>query len=83
MGRWMDEAARNNSLGYAICEIQWDRGCTGRAVDGHEPLTRARLGSILDRSNVLLTCRYCHSSVHANPAEALDRGYLKSSWDGA
>lgn len=80
MAKWMDEASRQNSLGYAICEIQWDRGCTGRAVDGHEPLTRARGGSILDRQNVLLTCRYCHDKVHANPELALQRGFLRSSW---
>lgn len=61
------------------CEIVWDDRCEGTAVDPHEPLTRARGGSITDRANVVLGCRYCHDQVHAHPAEALERGLLRSS----
>ncbi len=78
---WLEESANQpgNSVGFALCEIAWDRGCWGRATHGHEPLTRKRGGSVTDRGNVLLTCLHCHEAVHANPQEAEARGFLKPS----
>lgn len=58
------------------CQIRWDRDCQGRAVDVHEPLTRARLGSVTDRANCVTTCRHCHDQVHNHPAAARERGWL-------
>lgn len=67
-----------NMLGFPLCEVGWDRGCTGRAIEGHERILRSRGGSITDRRNVLLTCRYCHDMIHANPREATKRGFMAS-----
>lgn len=59
------------------CEAAWDSTCTLRSVDVHEPLSRARGGSILDEANALAVCRRCHGQIHANPAESERRGLLR------
>tara|TARA_B100001250_G_scaffold304926_1_gene266872 strand:- start:6195 stop:6602 length:408 start_codon:yes stop_codon:yes gene_type:complete len=51
--------------------------CDGRAVDIHEPLTRARGGSILDVENTMAVCRACHTWIHDNPEAATKLGLLK------
>lgn len=56
------------------CEVRWDDGCQGRAVDVDEILSRGRGGSILDPANLQTTCRHCHNRKHAEPNEAVDRG---------
>lgn len=61
------------------CEIRWDEGCTGRAVDVDEVLSRGRGGDYLDPENCQTTCRYCHDKKHTEPAEALDRGVAAAS----
>lgn len=83
--QWVRESedAPGNYLGYAPCEIQWDRKCQGRAVEGHEPILRSRGGSTVDRANVLLTCRHCHDAVHHYPSEATSRGFMRSASDPA
>jgi hypothetical protein len=53
--------------------------CDGRAVDIHEPLTRARGGSILDPKNTMAVCRSCHTWIHDNPENATKLGLLKRS----
>lgn len=58
------------------CEVLAE-GCTGRAVDVHEPLTRARGGSIVDPDNMVAVCRVCHDWIHANPVEATELGWLR------
>ena len=55
--------------------------CGGYSVDVHEPLTRARGGSIVDEYNTVSLCRRCHDWIHAHPAEALSVGLLRNSWD--
>ena len=65
---------------HPICEIRWDQGCWYKANEVHEPLTRARGGSILSEENSLAVCRYCHVETHAHPAEATERGFLRSRW---
>ena len=52
--------------------------CGAKAEEPHEPLTRARGGSILDRKNVVLLCHLCHRWVHAHPAQAKAEGFLQS-----
>lgn len=54
--------------------------CYGRATDIHEPLTRARGGSITDVENTISVCRRCHDWIHAHPEIATDLGLLKHSW---
>lgn len=56
-------------------------GCNRFADDGHEPLTRARGGSITDPDNVVLLCRPCHDELSEEPAWAYDLGLLRHSWD--
>ena len=52
--------------------------CQGRSVELHEPLTRARGGSILDPDNTVAVCRNCHRWIHDNPRSATELGLLKS-----
>ena len=53
--------------------------CRRRAVDIHEPLTRARGGSILDPANTVAVCRTCHDWIHTHPKSATRLGLLKGS----
>jgi len=53
--------------------------CRRRAVDIHEPLTRARGGSILDPANTVAVCRACHDWIHRHPESATRLGLLKGS----
>ena len=53
--------------------------CRRRAVDIHEPLTRARGGSILDPANTVAVCRGCHDWIHTHPESATRLGLLKGS----
>ncbi|WP_256789012.1 HNH endonuclease [Frankia sp. AvcI1] len=57
--------------------------CGGRAVDGHERLTRARGGSITDERNIVLLCRAHHDWVGAHPIDAERLSLLAHSWDNA
>ncbi len=52
--------------------------CAGLAVDLHEPLTRARGGSILDPVNTVAVCRSCHDWIHTHPKAAAEVGLLRS-----
>lgn len=57
------------------CAIRWDEHCEGRATEVDERLSRAAGGSILDPANCQVTCRSCHQAKHANPREAVERGF--------
>jgi len=63
---------------YPWCQVPW---CDRRSLDIHEPLTRARGGSILDPANCVAVCRLHHDLIHAEPQWAYDEGLLKHSWD--
>lgn len=63
--------------GDPLCE----RCGSSYATDVHEIKTRARGGSITDRDNLALLCRYCHSFITQNPAQGKAEGFLKNSWD--
>jgi len=59
------------------CEVPW---CTLLADDPHEPLTRARGGSIVDLGNIRLICRMHHREIHdTEPPWAYELGFLKHS----
>jgi anti-sigma factor RsiW len=55
-------------------------GCTRTAVDVHERLSRARGGSILDRSIFVALCRACHTYITEHPAWAEAEGWALPSW---
>lgn len=61
----------------AVCEVPW---CTATATDPHEPLTRARGGGILDRSNIRKVCD-SHNLLFASAEEPwmYQLGFLKHS----
>lgn len=65
---------------FAWEKFRTDR-CQKRSTDIHEPLTRARGGSIVDLDNTVAVCRRCHDWIHAHPDEATSLGLLKHSWD--
>lgn len=60
--------------------------CGGWADDVHEPLTRARGGSITDPGNAEALCRPCHEVITFRPESELgwayDLGLIVHSWDG-
>ena len=62
-------------------------GCGRMADDLHEPLTRARGGSVSDPANARPLCRACHDEVTFAPESELgwayECGLLVHSWDGA
>lgn len=63
------------------CEVP---GCTRRADDAHEVLTRARGGSITDPANIRLVCRPHHDEItFREPAWAYKYGFLRHSWEVA
>jgi hypothetical protein len=56
--------------------------CTRLADDIHEPLTRARGGSITDPTNMAPLCRPCHTEItDEQPEWAYEVGLLVHSWD--
>lgn len=56
-------------------------GCASEATDPHEPLTRARGGSVTDPHNIVGLCRLHHNEIHLEPDWAYDLGLLRHSWD--
>jgi len=59
--------------------------CHRRADDLHEPLSRARGGSITDEANAIPLARECHDEITFKPESELgwayDLGLLVHSWD--
>lgn len=61
------------------CEVP---DCDRRSTDVHEPLTRARGGSILDETNCRAVCAEHHREIHERqPDWAYELGFLRRSWD--
>jgi hypothetical protein len=58
--------------------------CGRWADDVHEPLTRARGGSISDPENAVVPCRACHDAITFSPESELvwayEAGLLVHSW---
>jgi hypothetical protein len=59
------------------CEVQLPGLCAGRAVDGHERLSRARGGDHLHPD--VAVCRPCHDHITQNPTWAEDNGWALPS----
>jgi hypothetical protein len=55
--------------------------CSRRADDVHEPLTRARGGSVTDPGNATSPCRPCHDALGKEPSWGYKLGLLRHSWD--
>lgn len=66
------------------CYVPW---CPLPADDVHEPLTRARGGSITDPANARPLCRGHHDEITFRPESELQWAYdlqlLIHSWDAA
>jgi len=59
------------------CAVPW---CPSMADDLHEPLTRARGGSITDKANVVPACRGHNDELTLEPKWGYDLGLLRHSW---
>jgi hypothetical protein len=66
--------------GTVMCAVPW---CPRLADDLHEPLTRARGGSITDEDNAEPVCRQHNGELTLEPAWGYDLGLLKHSWPGS
>lgn len=80
LGQRIEMLADVDRSGCAAHELVPAVECSG-PVDPHEPLTRARGGSITDRENVVMVCRSHHSWIHRHPDESHALGLLVHSWD--
>jgi hypothetical protein len=63
-----------------ICPVL---GCTNLANSPHEPLTRARGGSITDPTNVVMVCWPCNQALTLEPAWGYEQGLLRHSWEAS
>jgi hypothetical protein len=66
--------------GPRICPVPW---CTNVADSPHEPLTRARGGSITDPGNIVLVCWAHNQELTLEPAWGYQLGLLRHSWDAS
>ncbi len=64
--------------GTPPCIVPW---CGQWADDLHEPLTRARQGSITDPDNAVPTCRRHNSELTEEPGWGYDLHLLVHKWD--
>lgn len=64
-----------------IWKADYDHRCQREPHDIHEPLTRARGGSITDPANMIVVCRACHDWIHRNPKLATEVGLLRSAYN--
>lgn len=62
------------------CEAELHPDCTGIGVHRHHRRRRSQ-GGRDDAPNLLWLCAFCHTAVHADPAEAYRRGLLLRSWE--
>ena len=67
--------------GALIATADQKHRCQRIGVDIHEPLTRARGGSITDPENMVVVCRACHDWIHHNPALATSLRLLVHSYE--
>lgn len=66
--------------GPLIAQADRRHRCWREPHDIHEPLTRARGGSITDPENMIVVCRSCHDWIHNNPSAAQTIGLLVSGY---
>lgn len=61
-----------------VCEVPW---CLNPSTEIHEPLTRARGGSILDETNCKAICGLHHDLIHLEDPIWYELGFLRHSWE--
>lgn len=67
----------NTPGGGQLCAVPW---CTQAGDSPHEPLTRARGGSITDDRNIIMVCHLHNQALTGEPAWAYVLGLLAHSW---
>jgi hypothetical protein len=60
-----------------LCAVPW---CASLGDSPHEPLTRARGGSIIDPDNIVMVCWPHNQELTSEPAWGYELGLLKHSW---
>lgn len=78
--RQRTEMLRPGRLDPQICAVPW---CAQVGDSPHEPLTRARGGSITDPDNLIWVCWPHNQELTLEPPWGYQLGLLKHSWDGA
>jgi len=81
----IDELLKHRTICEAstrIANVDRNHRCFRIPWDVHEPLTRARGGSITDPANMMVVCRPCHDWIHAHPKLATQVGLLVSRYTG-
>jgi len=64
------------------CEPACCEQCTGQGNQAHHVRRRSQ-GGADDPSNLLWTCEFCHSEIHARPEWARERGFLARMFGAA
>lgn len=64
--------------GPVICAVPW---CDRIGDSPHEPLTRARGGSIVDPANITMVCWPHNQELTLEPPWGYELGLLKHSWE--
>ena len=79
----IDEILKTRQLceaSHRIMRVDRTHRCFRIPFDVHEPLTRARGGSITDPANMMVVCRPCHDWIHGHPTLATQVGLLVSGY---
>lgn len=74
---WNKTRVRCKDRADGRCEARVAPGCPGVGQQAHHIVLRSRGGSD-DLSNLMWLCHLCHAHIHANPAEATARGWMRS-----
>lgn len=77
--RQRTELLREPRIYPQVCAVPW---CTNVGDSPHEPLTRARGGSITDPANIVMVCWPHNQELTLEPPWAYELGLLVHSWDG-
>lgn len=73
---------RRRLVALILEEVPTCQKChVARSTEVHELVSRARGGSIIDRSNCVALCHRCHSWITTHPREATAQGWMLHSWD--
>lgn len=65
-----------------ICQVKFSPDCRNRAEGTHH-IKKRSAGGTDERSNVLLSCNICNSSIEDHPSQAQAAGLVVKSWEVA
>ena len=71
---------RESRISPQVCAVPW---CNQVGDSPHEPLTRARGGSITDPANVVMICWPHNQELTLEPSWGYELGFLKHSWEAS